>query len=58
MGSTEPTAPLSVEASREIEEEMRRPPADTPGRRRMSELLREMAEWWKRHEGHDLRAGK
>jgi len=56
--STERTPPLSVEASREIEEEMRRPPADTPGRRRMSELLREMAEWRKRHEGPGVHAGK
>lgn len=55
---TERTPPLSVEASREIEEEMSRPPADTPGRRRMSELLREVDEWRKRHEGSGVRAGK
>jgi hypothetical protein len=58
MCSTQPTAPLSVEASREVEEEMRRPPADTPGRRRMSELLREVAEWRKRHEDPGVGAGK
>lgn len=28
-----PTPPLSVEGSREVLEEMARPPADTPGRR-------------------------
>jgi hypothetical protein len=54
----ERTPPLSDEGSREVEEEMRRPPADTPERRRTSELLREMAEWRKRHEGPGVRAGK
>jgi hypothetical protein len=58
MGSTEPTPPLSDEGSLEVEEEMRSPPADTPERRRTSELLREMAEWRKRHEGSGGRAGK
>ncbi len=56
--STERTPPLSDEASREVEEEMRRPPADTPERRRTSELLREMAAWRKRHEGSDVRSGR
>jgi hypothetical protein len=54
----ERTPPLSDEGSREVEEEMRRPPADTPGRRRMFALLREMDEWRKRHEGADVRATK
>jgi hypothetical protein len=35
-----PTPPLSVEASREILEEMARPPADTPERRAMFERAR------------------
>lgn len=45
MDSTERTPPLSDEGSREVEEEMRRPPADTPERRRMFELMREVREW-------------
>lgn len=47
---TERTPPLSDEGSREVEEEMRRPPADTPERRRGFELMREAAEWKKRRE--------
>lgn len=35
-----PTPPLSVEASREILEEMARPPADTPERRAIFERAR------------------
>ena len=35
------TPPLSVEGSREVIEEMKRPPPDTPGRRRMFELIEE-----------------
>lgn len=35
-----PTPPLSVEASREILEEMARPPADTPERRATFERAR------------------
>ena len=48
--STEPTPPLSDEGSREVEEEMSRPPADTPGRRRMFELVRQWAERRRRDE--------
>jgi hypothetical protein len=36
------TPPLSIEGSREVIEEMSRPPADTPERRRMFELADEM----------------
>jgi hypothetical protein len=38
------TPPLSVEGSREVIEEMSKPPADTPERRRMFELADQMAE--------------
>ena len=44
MGMNERTPPLSDEGSREVEEEMSRPPADTPARRRMSGLVRQWAE--------------
>lgn len=57
MGA-ERTPPLSVEGSREVEEEMRRPPADTPGRRRMSALLREVREILKRQAQADAQAGR
>ncbi len=53
----ERTPPLSDEGSREVEEEMRRPPADTPERRRMSALLREFREMRKRRTQADARAG-
>ncbi|HEX8695554.1 MAG TPA: hypothetical protein VF746_24285 [Longimicrobium sp.] len=46
--STERTPPLSDEGSREVEEEMSRPPADTPGRRRMFALVEQIAERRKR----------
>lgn len=36
------TPPLSIEGSREVIEEMSRPPADTPERRRTFELVDEM----------------
>jgi hypothetical protein len=36
------TPPLSIEGSREVIEEMKRPPADTPERRRTFELVDEM----------------
>lgn len=39
--SLDPPGPWSVEASREIFEEMARPPADTPERRAMFERMRE-----------------
>jgi hypothetical protein len=55
---TERTPPLSVEASCEIEEEMRLPPADTPGRRRMSELLREVRESLRRRAEADRASGE
>ena len=35
------TPPLSVEGSREVIEEMKRPPPETPERRRMFELMEE-----------------
>jgi len=38
------TPPLSVEGSREVIEEMKRPPADTPERRRTFERADRMAE--------------
>lgn len=50
---TERTPPLSDEGSREVEEEMRRPPADTPERRRMFELMRQWAEVRKRRADAD-----
>ena len=49
MGSVERTPMLTPEGSREVEEEMRRPPADTPGRRRMFELMRRAAELLERN---------
>jgi hypothetical protein len=58
MGSVERTPPLSDEGSREVEEEMSRPPADTPERRRTIEGVREILAWRKRQEarrGHDLK---
>jgi hypothetical protein len=36
------TPPLSIEGSREVIEEMKRPPPDTPERRRMLELMEEV----------------
>lgn len=44
------TPPLSLEGSREVREEMSRPPrvADTPERREFSELVREMRDLRKR----------
>lgn len=44
MCSTERTPPLGDEGSREVEEEMRRLPADTPGRRATLERAHEWAE--------------
>lgn len=44
----ERTPPLSEEGSREVEEEMRRPPADTPERRATFALVREIRESLKR----------
>ncbi len=44
MCSTEPTPPLSIEGSREVEEEMARPPADTPERRATFARVREIRE--------------
>jgi len=57
MCSTEPTPPLSDEGSREVEEEMARPPADTSERRRMSELLREIREIRKRRAEAEKNSG-
>ena len=36
------TPPLSIKGSREVIEEMQRPPADTPQRRRMWEIADKM----------------
>jgi hypothetical protein len=38
------TPPLSVEGSREVIEEMQRPPADTPERRATWKRIRELAD--------------
>lgn len=38
------TPPLSLEGSREVKEEMSRPPEDTPERRRTMERVRAMEE--------------
>lgn len=40
--STRRTPPLSLEGSREVKEEMSRPPADTPERRRTMDLVHEI----------------
>lgn len=37
-----PMRPLSLEGTREVLEEMSRPPEDTPARRRMEKRVREM----------------
>ena len=54
---TERTPPLSDEGSREVEEEMRRPPADTPERRATLEGVREILEIRKRRANAGIRAG-
>jgi hypothetical protein len=54
----ERTPPLSDEGSREVEEEMRRPPADTPERRATFARVREIRETLKRRAEADARAGK
>lgn len=56
--STERTPPLSDEGSREVEEEMRRPPADTPERRATLERARQWAEIRKRRSDAEVHAGK
>ncbi len=38
------TPPLSIEGSREVIEEMNRPPEDTPERRRIFQIAREVAD--------------
>jgi hypothetical protein len=45
---TKPTPPLSLKKSREVYQEMARPPEDTPQRRMMFERMREMAALRKR----------
>jgi len=55
---TERTPPLSVEGSREVEEEMRRPPADTPERRATFARMREAEALLKRNKAPNVRAGK
>lgn len=47
MGINQPTI-LTPEGWREVEEEMARPPADTPERRATFERMRQMAEVHKR----------
>lgn len=46
--STRRTPPLSLKGSREVYEEMARPPEDTPARRKMFERVRAMAALRKR----------
>ncbi len=48
--STRRTPPLSLEGSREVLEEMSRPPRDTPERRRLMERVRVIEEAEKRRE--------
>lgn len=38
------TLPLSIKGSREVIEEMNRPPEDTPERRRIFQIAREVAD--------------
>jgi hypothetical protein len=52
------TPPLSYEGTREVLEEMSRPPEDTPERRRLFELVREMKELRKRLAAEDSIAAK
>ena len=55
---TERTPPLSIEGSREVEEEMRRPPADTPERRATFARMREAEELLRRNNARSVRADK
>lgn len=50
--------PLSLEGTREVLEEMARPPEDTPARRRMVERVRAMAALRKRLEAEEPVAAK
>ncbi|HET7234190.1 MAG TPA: hypothetical protein VFJ16_29520 [Longimicrobium sp.] len=52
-----PMRPLSLDGTREVLEEMSRPPEDTPARRRMMQRVREMAALRERLEAEDA-AGK
>ena len=54
----ERTPPLSDEGSREVEEEMRRPPADTPERRAAFARMRKVAELLERNPAPGARAPK
>jgi len=56
MDRTERTPPLSDEGSREVEEEMRRPPADTPERRAAFARMREVQELLRRNKPPNVRA--
>lgn len=44
---------LSEEGSREVLEEMARPPADTPERRRTFAMARSMAAYWKAQQARE-----
>lgn len=50
---TQRTPPLSLKKSREVFEEMARPPEDTPQRRMVFERMREMAAMRKRLDVQD-----
>jgi hypothetical protein len=50
---TKPTPPLSLKKSREVYQEMARPPEDTPQRRMVFERMREMAALRKRLDVQD-----
>ncbi len=54
----ERTPPLSDEGSREVEEEMRRPPAGTPERRAAFARMRRVAELLERNPAPGARAPK
>jgi hypothetical protein len=51
--SSKRTPPLSLKGSREVFEEMARPPEDTPARRKMFERVRAMGALRKRLAGEE-----
>jgi hypothetical protein len=53
-----PTPPLSLRGSREVLEEMARPPKDTPARRKMFERVRAMEELHERLAAEEEAAAK
>ncbi len=56
--SARQTPPLSLEGSREVLEEMSKPPKDTPERRRLMERVRIIEEIEKRRQLEAMLAGK